>query len=71
MTVAARVKPEEFFSPEEWRALSGRSSWKGLALVAHCWLTIAAAMAMGVMWPAMIVLAIMVIGTRQDRKSVV
>lgn len=65
MTVAARVKPEEFFSPEEWRVLSGRSSWKGLALVAHCWLTIAAAMAMGVMWPATIVLAIMVIGTRQ------
>lgn len=65
MTVAARVKPEEFFSPEEWRVLSGRSSWKGLALVAHCWLTIAAAMAVGVMWPATIVLAIMFIGTRQ------
>ena len=43
MAVAARVNPRDFFTPEEWAPLSARSSWKGLALVAHCWVVIAAA----------------------------
>jgi hypothetical protein len=28
------------FTTEEWAPLSVRSSWKGLALVAHCWLVL-------------------------------
>ncbi len=65
MTPAARVKPEDFFSPQEWQNLSARSNWMGLLLVAHCWLVIAAAMAIGVMWPITIPLAVMLIGNRQ------
>lgn len=65
MTAAARVKPEEFFTPAEWTALSLRSAWKGIALVLHCWLVIGAAMAVGALWPVMIPLMIMVIGNRQ------
>ena len=65
MTAATRVKPEQFFTSEEWGQLSARSSWKGLALVAHCWVTIALAIAMGVMWPTTLVLAVMLIGNRQ------
>lgn len=65
MTAAARVKPEAFFTPAEWTALSLRSSWKGVALVLHCWLVIGAAMAIGVRWPVMIPLMVMVIGNRQ------
>lgn len=65
MTAATRVKPEQFFTSEEWGQLSARSSWKGLALVAHCWVTIALAIAMGVMWPVTLVLAVMLIGNRQ------
>ena len=65
MTPAARVKPEDFFSPEEWQNLSGRSNWVGLLLVAHCWLVIGAAMAIGIMWPITIPLAVMLIGNRQ------
>jgi fatty acid desaturase len=65
MSVAARVKPKDFFTPEEWAKLSPRSSWKGLALVAHCWATIFAAGAMAVVWPITIPLAIMIIGARQ------
>ena len=62
---AARVKPEDFFSPEEWQNLSARSNWVGLLLVAHCWLVIAGAMAVGVIWPITIPLAVMLIGNRQ------
>ena len=65
MTPAARVKPEEFFSPEEWQDLSARSKWVGLLMVAHCWLVIGVAMAIGVMWPITIPLAVVLIGNRQ------
>ena len=64
-TPAPRVKPEDFFSPEEWQTLSARCNWMGLLLVAHCWLVIASAMAIGVMWPITIPLAVMLIGNRQ------
>ena len=65
MKPAARVKPEQFFSPEEWQNLSARSQWVGLLLVAHCWLVIGGAMAIGVIWPITIPLAIVLIGNRQ------
>jgi fatty acid desaturase len=65
MSVATRVQPEDFFSPEEWRQLCARSSWKGVALVLHCWVVIGAAMAVGVLWPLSIPLMVMIIGTRQ------
>ena len=65
MTPASRVKPEEFFTPDEWLLLSGRSSFKGLALLAHCWLVIGMAIAVGVSWPITIPLIVMVVGTRQ------
>ena len=65
MAAAARVKSEEFFTSDEWAKLSARSSWKGIALVAHCWLMIAASMAIGVIWPITIPLVVLVIGNRQ------
>jgi len=65
MTPAVRVKPEDFFTPDEWLLLSGRSSLKGLALLAHCWLVIGLAMVVGVAWPVTIPLMVMVVGTRQ------
>ncbi|HYN60441.1 MAG TPA: fatty acid desaturase family protein [Rubrivivax sp.] len=65
MAVAPRAKPDDFFSPDEWRSLSARSSWRGLWLVAHCWGVIALAMLMGVLWPVTIPLAVVIIGTRQ------
>ena len=65
MAVAARINPKDYFSPADWRGLSARSSWKGLALVAHCWLVIGAATAMGLIWPVTIPLAIIIIGARQ------
>jgi fatty acid desaturase len=65
MSVAARVKPEDFFSPEEWARVSARSSWKGIALVIHCWLVIGLAIWVGVLWPITIPLVVMVVGNRQ------
>jgi fatty acid desaturase len=65
MTVAARVKPEQFFTAQEWTVLSARSSWRGLALVVHCWLVIGTAIAFGVLWPIMVPLMVVVIGNRQ------
>ena len=65
MPAVARLKPGQFFSPEEWASLSARSSWKGLALVAHCWGVIALAVVAGVWIPWLIPISIMVIGTRQ------
>jgi fatty acid desaturase len=65
MSAAARVKPEDYFNPEEWAAVSARSSWKGISLVVHAWATIGLAIWVGVMWPITIPFVIMVVGNRQ------
>ncbi len=65
MPAAARVKAHDYFTPEEWAPLAARSSWKGVALVAHCWGVILLAGAVGVIWPLTIPLMVMIIGTRQ------
>ncbi|MBL8556817.1 MAG: fatty acid desaturase family protein [Phenylobacterium sp.] len=65
MAAAARVAPKDYFSPAEWAPLSARSSWKGLALMAHGWAVIFAAAAMAMAWPITIPLAVMIIGARQ------
>jgi fatty acid desaturase len=65
MSAAARVKPEDFFTPEEWARVSARSSWKGIALVIHCWAVIGLAIWVGVLWPITIPLMVMVVGNRQ------
>ena len=65
MAAAARVDPKTYFTPDEWARLSPRSSWKGLALLAHAWLVIFAAGAMAVVWPITLPLAWIIIGGRQ------
>jgi fatty acid desaturase len=65
MSVAARVKPEDFFTTEEWATLSARSNWKGIAVIVHCWAVIGLAIVVGVMWPITIPLVVMVVGNRQ------
>jgi fatty acid desaturase len=65
MTVAARVQPETFFTAAQWAQVSGRSNWRGLWLVAHCWASIGLAIWLGVMWPVTIPFMVMFIGNRQ------
>ncbi|MDD3836512.1 MAG: fatty acid desaturase family protein [Phenylobacterium sp.] len=65
MAVAARVDPKTFFAPEQWARLTARSDLKGLALIAHAWGVIGLAVAMAMVWPITIPLAVMIIGGRQ------
>ena len=65
MPAAARVDWRDFFTAEDWARLNRRSSWRGLALVAHCWIVIAAAVALGVLIPWLIPLSVAIIGARQ------
>ncbi|MBS0333463.1 MAG: fatty acid desaturase, partial [Proteobacteria bacterium] len=70
MSVAARVDPKSYFTPQEWAPLARRSAWKGLALLAHAWLVIGLTMAVVVVIPGWWKLlaippAIVIIGGRQ------
>ena len=65
MAVAPRANPLDYFSPDEWRALTQRSAWRGIWLVVHAWGVIALAMAVGWLWPVTIPFAVLVIGNRQ------
>ena len=65
MAVAARIDPKDYFTPQDWRVLQARSSWRGLALVAHCWLVIGLATVASLRWPWLLPLTIPLIGARQ------
>jgi fatty acid desaturase len=67
MPAVARIDPKTVFSAEEWRRLTSRSSLRGMWLVFHAWATIAAAMALVMVWPNPLtwLIAVMVVGTRQ------
>jgi len=67
MAPVARIDPKTPFTPDEWRHLTSRSSWRGGLLVVHAWGTIAAAIALVTIWPNPLtwLIAVMVVGTRQ------
>ncbi|MDI1327541.1 MAG: fatty acid desaturase family protein [Brevundimonas sp.] len=65
MPAAPRARPSDLFTPEDWAPFQSRSRWLGPLLVLHCWAVIAAAVALGVLWPVLIPLSVAVIGTRQ------
>ncbi|MBN8528139.1 MAG: fatty acid desaturase family protein [Caulobacterales bacterium] len=65
MPAAPRIAAARLFTPEQWAPFQRRSAWIGPLLVLHCWTTIIAAVVVGVVWPWLIPLSIMVIGTRQ------
>jgi fatty acid desaturase len=67
MPAVTRIDPKTVFSPEEWTQLTARSTWRGLALVAHAWGLILGAGALFVLWPNPLtfVVAVLVIGARQ------
>ncbi|SCU76100.1 Fatty acid desaturase [Cupriavidus necator] len=62
-----RVNLTRYLTRDEIEQVRARSTWRGIGMIAHCWGTIAAMMAL-VAWfpnPMTILLAIMVIGSRQ------
>lgn len=71
MAAIRQVQPLSLFTEAEWRALTARPQWVGVALVLHCWATIAAAVALVALWPDPWTLplvwaaAVMVVGARQ------
>jgi fatty acid desaturase len=65
MAVAPRANPLDHFTAAQWQALTTRSRWRGLWLVAHCWASIALAMAAVARWPWLWPLGVMLVGTRQ------
>ena len=65
MPAAPRVSPSDLFTPEQWAPFQKRSAWKGPLLVLHAWTVIVLAIAAGVIWPIVIPLSVMIIGTRQ------
>lgn len=65
MPAAARVRPTDLFSREEWAALTRRSDWVATGLVVHAWAIVALAMAAAIWQPLLIPIAVMVIGARQ------
>jgi fatty acid desaturase len=65
MPAAKRVKPSDFFTPEDWRLLSHRSDLMGLGAVAHAWTVIALSMALTIWQPWFALITVPVIGTRQ------
>ena len=67
MPAVARIDPRAVFTPQEWSGLTSRSPWRGLWLVAHCWGTIVASVALVAIWPNPLtwLIAVMIVGTRQ------
>ena len=65
MPAAPRISPSVLFTPEDWAPFQTRPAWIGPLLVAHCWGVILLAVVAGVIWPLLIPLCVMVVGTRQ------
>jgi len=65
MAAAPRISPSDLFTPDEWAPFQSRPGWIGPALVAHCWAVIVLAVAAGLVWPFLIPVCVMIIGTRQ------
>lgn len=64
---ALRMRARDFLSEDELVALRERFTWKGVALIAHAWALIIAAIALVAWWPNPItyLLAVGIIGSRQ------
>lgn len=64
---APRIAARDLISAEQLAEVRQRSPWRGIAMVAHAWVSILVAMAMVALWPNPLtfVLAVMVIGSRQ------
>lgn len=67
MPAVRLLPPDQFFNRDEWKAITAPSSWRGLWLVAHCWMVSAAIMALAA-WaahPLGWIIAIALLGGRQ------
>ena len=66
-TPPRRLPTKSFLTEAQLAEVRTRSPWRGLAMIAHAWLVIGAAIAVAVIWPnpLTILLAVAIIGSRQ------
>src|SRR5580692_801529 len=64
---ALRMRAREFLTDQQLIEVRRRSTWKGVALIAHAWALILAAIALVAWWPNPVtyLLAVAIIGSRQ------
>ncbi|MFT3801420.1 MAG: fatty acid desaturase family protein [Burkholderiaceae bacterium] len=64
---ARRIHARDLMSPDELAAVRRKSTWRGVALIAHAWIVIGASIALLAAWPNPLsfVLAVALIGSRQ------
>lgn len=62
-----RIPAKAFITEAQLADVRTRNPWRGLGMIAHAWAVIGAAMALAIVWPnpLTILLAIMLIGSRQ------
>ena len=62
-----RIGARELVSPDQLISLRQRREWRGIALIAHAWAVIFAAIALEALFPNVVtyMLAVMLIGSRQ------
>lgn len=62
-----RMPAKAFMTEAQLAGVRTRNPWRGVGMIAHAWAVIGAAMALAIVWPhpLTIVLAIMLIGSRQ------
>ncbi|MFN7056707.1 fatty acid desaturase family protein [Hyphomonas sp.] len=65
MPAAARIRPLDLFTREEWARLSTRNGWMGPLLILHGWAIIAGAIALSAWSLWFLPVSIMLIGARQ------
>ncbi|MFO1116122.1 MAG: fatty acid desaturase family protein [Beijerinckiaceae bacterium] len=67
MTFAARLPVDQVLTKEQLASVRDRPTWRGVWMIAHAWVVIAAAIALVAIFPNPLtfVLAVMIIGSRQ------
>ncbi|MEO0366387.1 MAG: fatty acid desaturase family protein [Pseudomonadota bacterium] len=67
MSRVSRVSGKAVFGESAWAGLRQRSRWYGMAMVAHAWIVMLVAMAVGVTWPhpLLVIGCVALIGSRQ------
>ncbi len=67
MPAVKAANPRQIFGAEDWAVITANSSWRGIWLVAHCWLMIVGTIALATYWgnPFGWLAAVIFVGGRQ------
>ncbi len=67
MPAVKAANPRQIFGNDDWAAITANSSWRGIWLVAHCWLAIFGVIAVATYWGNALgwLFAVILVGGRQ------